>query len=179
MITPLTVREIQAMFDKGRRVDNEVSDLLLNEAPTFFVEHPEWLDSPCCAASICELQIALLLRAEADGSMDDLLFRSSPRLRELFAARLSQSVTRGAAFVDGARCARRDRLHGDTIQKLDQKICEYREMGIEAEQALFAAKSASPRVIEWLGRGELTFRRVLERSPHLLLLRWYSILGVL
>lgn len=173
MTAPLTAREIQAAFEKGRRVDSEMADLLLRAMPTFFAEHPGWLTLPCNAASICELHIALLLRCEDDGTMDKMIFDNSERLQEIFAANVRHSVILGASIVDAARSARESGVHGTVIRKLDQKICAYRELDTAAEQALFAVKSASPRVISLIARGELTFRAVLDRSPHLLLLRWH------
>src|SRR5687768_3164625 len=118
MTAPLTAREVQAAFEKGRRVNGEMANLLLDAMPSFFAEHPQWLTLPCSAASICELHIALLLRCEDDGTMDKMIFDNSERLREIFAANVRHSVILGASIVDAARKERENCVHGSTIREL-------------------------------------------------------------
>jgi hypothetical protein len=172
----MTAREIKAAFDKQRverrLYGNEMALMLLGVIPEYFEEHPEWLSKACRASVICELQTLLLLRCRDNQSLLAVLYRNSDDLQRLFRDSMSKSPLAGASVVSAATSAMNRFLHGKVIRELDQSICEFKGLSSDDEQALFRAHRASPRVIEWLARDELTFRRVLERSPHLLLVGW-------
>lgn len=174
---PMTAGEIKAALNRHhlhrKFSENPLALMLTNEAPNFFVEFPEWLPRKCSASAICELHIAMLLHCRDNRAMLLTACDNSERLAELFRYSASQSPEMLAAVTLGANSGIDKVLNGQTIQELDQKICEYRNLSTAEESALFAERYACKRVLEWLASGQLTFQRALERSPLLLFIAWY------
>lgn len=178
-MTSMSAREITAAFEKNRTRrklgdDNGIALLLFEAAPVYLQEHPEWLEKEFTAATACELQIELLVMCRDDKSLLRMIYDNSAALQSLFTQNVRRSALDGAFVVATAMKKIDELLHGMIIPKLDQAVCMFRDMSKEDEREYFVKKGAHWRVLRAFDANQLTFRIVIERSPHLLVLRWHA-----
>lgn len=174
----MTAGQIQAALNRHNLLrkfrENPMALMLADNAPKFFVEFPEWLPRKCSASAICELHIAMLLHCRDNNALLRMACGNGNKLVELFRYTIiNKSPELLTEVLQGTNSRISDVLSGHIIQDLDQEICKYRNLSTAEESALFAERYACRRVLEWLASGQLTFQRVLERSPHLLFIAWY------